>query len=138
MSLPESQLERLESTVSVDVEDPERVLGKSPTQLALGRFRRDKLSMLSFFVVATYVIGGLLAPVLVKAGVIDPLKLNQNLLDPSLGSIPKAKWGGISWAQVSAIHAFTPAGWKPSVCRTGMRLLPRCDAVSTWSSVRMV
>ena len=114
MSLPESQLERLENTVSLDVEDPERVLGKSPTQLALGRFRRDKLSMLSFFVVATYVIGGIAAPVLVKVGVIDPLKLNQNLLDPSLGSIPKAKWGGISWAH--------PLGIVPG---TGTDLLSR-------------
>jgi peptide/nickel transport system permease protein len=96
MSLPESQLERLETTVPVDVEDPEAILGKSPTQLAIGRFRRDKLSMLSFFVVATYVVAAVLAPVMVKIGVVDPLKLNQNLLDPALGSIPKAKWGGIS------------------------------------------
>ena len=98
MSLPESQLERLESTVPVDVADPEAVLGKSPTQLAIGRFRRDKLSMAAFVVVALYCVGAVLAPIMVKLNVIDPLKLNQNLLDPALGSIPKAKWGGISFA----------------------------------------
>jgi peptide/nickel transport system permease protein len=98
MSLPESQLERLESTVPVDVEDPEKVQGKSPTQLAIGRFRRDKLSMAAFFVVTAYVIGGALAPLVVKLGWIDPLKLNQNLLDPTVGSIPKGKWGGMSWS----------------------------------------
>jgi peptide/nickel transport system permease protein len=97
MSLPESQLERLETTVPVDVADPEAVTGKSPTQLAVGRFRRDKLSMVAFIIVATYVIGAVLAPILVKFGVIDPLSFNQKLLDPSLGSIPKGSWGGTSW-----------------------------------------
>jgi peptide/nickel transport system permease protein len=114
MSLPESQLERLETTVPQGVEDPERVLGKSPTQLAIGRFRRDKLSMLSFFVVATYVIGGVLAPLMVKLGVVRPLDLHQDLLDPALGSIPKAKWGGISLAH--------PLGIVPG---TGTDLLSR-------------
>jgi peptide/nickel transport system permease protein len=97
MSLPESQLERLETSVPVDVEDPEAVLGKSPTQLAIGRFRRDKLSMAAFVVVATYVIGALAAPFLVRAGVINPTKFHQDLLDINLGSIPKGSWGGISW-----------------------------------------
>ena len=114
MSLPESQLERLESTVPVDVGDPEKVQGKSPTQLAIGRFRRDKLSMTAFFVVAGYVIGGLLAPVVVKLGWIDPLKLNQNLLDPTIGSIPKGKWGGMTWSH--------PLGIVPG---TGTDLLAR-------------
>ena len=97
MSLPQSQLESLEGNVPVDVVDPERVLGKSPTQLAIGRFRRDKLSMIAFVVVATYVIMALLAPPLVKIGVIDPLTLHQDLLDVNLGSIPKGSWGGMSW-----------------------------------------
>jgi peptide/nickel transport system permease protein len=97
MSLPESQLERLETSVPVDVEDPEAVLGKSPTQLAIGRFRRDKLSMAAFVVVATYVIGALAAPILVRTGILDPLKFHQDLLDINLGSIPKGSWGGISW-----------------------------------------
>jgi peptide/nickel transport system permease protein len=98
MSLPESQLERLETTVRTDVSDPEAVLGKSPTQLAIGRFRRDRLSMIAFIVVAGYCIGALLAPLLVKVGVINPTKQHQNLLDPSLGSVPKEAWGGMSWA----------------------------------------
>ena len=97
MSLPESQLERLETTVPVDVADPEAVLGKSPTQLAIGRFRRDRLSMIAFFVVATYIIGALLAPLLVKVGWLKPTKGHQELLDPALGSVPKGSWGGMSW-----------------------------------------
>jgi peptide/nickel transport system permease protein len=114
MSLPESQLERPEVTVPVDVEDPEAVLGKSPTELAIGRFRRDKLSMIAFVVVATYVIGAVLAPVLVKFGVINPLKFHQDLLDPALGSIPEGKWGGMS-----ASH---PLGVEPG---TGRDVLSR-------------
>jgi peptide/nickel transport system permease protein len=98
MSLPESQLERLETSVTLDVTDPEEVKGKSPTQLAAGRFRRDKLSMLSLSIVLLYTIGAIAAPVLYKLHVIEPLKLNQNLLDPNLGSIPKGSWGGASWS----------------------------------------
>jgi peptide/nickel transport system permease protein len=107
MSLPESQLERLETSVPVDVEDPEAVLGKSPTQLAIGRFRRDKLSMAAFVVVATYVIGALAAPILVKTGVLNPLKFHQDLLDINLGSIPKGSWGGISWDHLLGVEPGT-------------------------------
>jgi peptide/nickel transport system permease protein len=115
MSLPESQLERLESTVPVDVADPEAVLGQSPTQLAIGRFRRDRLSMAAFIVVAAYVVGAVLAPLLVKVGVINPLKFHQDLLDPSLGSIPKDSWGGMSWEH--------PLGVEPGTGRDVMSRL---------------
>jgi peptide/nickel transport system permease protein len=115
MSLPESQLERLETSVPIDVEDPERVLGKSPTQLAIGRFRRDKLSMAAFVVVATYTILALLAPLMVKLGVINPLKFHQDLLNIDLGAIPDGKWGGISWAH--------PLGVEPGTGRDVMSRL---------------
>ena len=109
MSLPESQLERLESTVPVDVQDPERVVGKSPTQLAIGRFRRDKLSMTAFIVVATYTIAALAAPLLVKLGVLEPTKGNQELLDPNLGSVPKGGFGGASWSHLLGV--VPGSGW---------------------------
>ena len=114
MSLPESQLERLESTVPVDVRDPERVMGKSPTQLAYGRFRRDKLSMTALMVVVFYVVAGVLAPIMVALNVIHPTALNQHLLDVNLGGVPKGHWGGTSWH-----HLF---GVEP---RTGTDLLAR-------------
>jgi peptide/nickel transport system permease protein len=109
MSLPESQLERLETTVPVGVEDPEAVLGQSPTQLAVGRFRRDKLSMVSFFVVLGYTACALLAPFLVKLGVLQPIKGNQDLLDPTLGSVPKGSFGGASWAH--PLGVVPGSGW---------------------------
>ncbi|MGY2874973.1 peptide/nickel transport system permease protein [Marmoricola sp. URHA0025 HA25] len=109
MSLPESQLERLETTVPIDVADPEAVLGKSPTQLAIGRFRRDKLSMVAFVIVATYLIGALLAPLLVKVGYLKPTKGHQELLDPNLGSVPKGSFGGISWSH--PLGVVPGSGW---------------------------
>jgi peptide/nickel transport system permease protein len=114
MSLPESQLERLESTVPVDVKDPEQVLGKSPTQLAYGRFRRDKLSMTAFMVVAFYVVAGVLAPIMVALKVIHPTALNQHLLDVNLGGVPKGHWGGTSWQHLLGVEP-----------RTGTDLLSR-------------
>lgn len=114
MSLPESQLERLESTVSIDVVDPERVMGKSPTELAYGRFRRDKLSMVAFTIVAFYVVAGVVAPILVAAKVLHPTALNQQLLDVNLGGVPKGHWGGTSWQHLLGIEP-----------RTGTDLLSR-------------
>src|SRR3954454_21436108 len=109
MSLPESQLERLETTVPVGVDDPEAVVGQSPSQLAVGRFRRDKLSMVSFFVVLGYTACALLAPFLVKLGVLQPIKGNQDLLDPTLGSVPKGSFGGASWSH--PLGVVPGSGW---------------------------
>jgi peptide/nickel transport system permease protein len=76
--------------------DVTKVAGQSPTQLAIGRFRRDRLSMISFTVVAIYLLIGIAAPFLVKFGVLDPTSFHQNLLDPNTGSLPKGSLGGIS------------------------------------------
>jgi peptide/nickel transport system permease protein len=74
-----------------------KLTGKSPTRLALGRFRRDKLSMIAFVVVALYILAALAAPFLVKFGVLDPTGFNEDLIDPSTGGLPIGKLGGISW-----------------------------------------
>ena len=71
------------------------VVSKSPGQLAMARFRKDKLSMISFCVVVFYFAAAIAAPILVKAGVLDPEKTNQDLLDEN--TLPIGKWGGISW-----------------------------------------
>jgi peptide/nickel transport system permease protein len=74
--------------------DGEVVEGKSPFQLALQRFRRDKLTMISAGVVATYVLAAIAAPFLVKIGFLDPYTTHQDLIGPD--TIPIGKWGGIS------------------------------------------
>lgn len=79
-------------------EETAKVEGKSPTRLAVERFRKDKLSMIAFVIVVTYILGAIAAPILVKLGVLDPFTLNntgeRNLLDEN--TLPAGKWGGIS------------------------------------------
>ena len=77
--------------------DAAKVAGQSPTKLAIGRFRHDKLSMISFVIVVVYMLAALAAPFLVKFGVLDPTTFHQNLTDPSTGGIPYGKLGGVSW-----------------------------------------
>ncbi len=78
----------------VPVEEGKAVVSKSPTQLALGRFRKDKLSMISFMIVALYFLAAIAAPILVKTGVLDPYTYHRDLLD--VNTLPVGKWGGIS------------------------------------------
>jgi peptide/nickel transport system permease protein len=77
--------------------DLTKLKGQSPTRLAVGRFRRDKLSMVSFVVVVLYISAAVAAPFLVMAGVLDPTTFHQDLTDPNTGGLPIGKLGGISW-----------------------------------------
>lgn len=100
----------------------DKVAGRSPTQLALARFRSDKLSMISFGITAFIVLCAIAAPILVKFGVLDPYTFNQKLTDPSLGGVPIGSFGGASWDH--------PLGLDPS---TGRDLLARLMLAMTWS-----
>lgn len=74
------------------------VVSKSPMRLAMGRFRRDKLSMVSLIIVVLVIVAAVTAPILVKLGVLDPYTQNtkgENDLTDSFG-LPKGGWGGIS------------------------------------------
>jgi peptide/nickel transport system permease protein len=100
MSLQESQLESLENSPIDSGETSGKVIaGLSPTQLAVKRFRRDKLSMISFTIVALYILAAIAAPFLVKFGVLDYKSYNNSpkFLNIELGGIPKGQFGGISW-----------------------------------------
>jgi peptide/nickel transport system permease protein len=89
----------------------EQVAGRSPTQLALARFRKDKLSMAAFIIVAVYVCIGILAPFLIKFGVLDPFSFHssEKYLDIEGGSIPHGALGGVSWSH--------PLGLEPGTGR---------------------
>jgi peptide/nickel transport system permease protein len=78
-----------------DEQSATTIEGKSPTRLALERFRKDKLSMVSFTVVALYVLAAITAPFLVKFGVLDPTTPHQDLLNEF--TLPSGRFGGISW-----------------------------------------
>ncbi len=95
MTLPATDLE---THVAPPVEEGEpestKIVGRSPMQLAIRRFRKDKLSMAAFIVVVFYFLAALAAPFLVKFGVLDYTGFNQHLLNEF--TLPKGKFGGIS------------------------------------------
>lgn len=74
----------------------EKVAGRSPTQLAVARFRKDRGSMVALAICILYVVAAILAPILVKFGVLDPLHYHQKLLDVAAGGVPKGSFGGIT------------------------------------------
>jgi peptide/nickel transport system permease protein len=101
MTLSASDLEILPTDESAGAtEEAAKVQGRSPTQLALRRFRKDKASMGAFFVVVAFAFVAIAAPFLVKFDLIDPFTFHNsgenNLLDIEAGSIPAGSWGGIS------------------------------------------
>jgi peptide/nickel transport system permease protein len=104
--------------------DLSKVAGQSPTRLAMGRFRKDRLSMISFAVVVSYTLAAIAAPFLVKFGVLDPYSFHNDLIDPNTGGLPIGKWGGISWDH--------PLGVEPG---TGRDLLSRIWYGITFSLV---
>lgn len=114
MTAPSSELESHLSGSSLEPKPGEDIASQSPMKLALGRLRRDKLSMISLFVVLLVVLAAIAAPFLVKWGVLDPYTLHNsgkdNLLDEF--TLPKGKWGGIS-----ADH---PLGVEPQAGRDAM------------------
>lgn len=78
------------------------IASKSPTQLALARFRKDKLTMISFVIVVFYFLAALAAPVLVKLDVIDPFTTHQDLLDEN--TLPIGAWSGMSWDHLLGVE----------------------------------
>jgi peptide/nickel transport system permease protein len=97
------------------------IAGRSPMQLAMARFRKDKLSMVSFFISLLLVLCAIAAPILVAAGVLHPNTFHQDLLGES-GVNPAGRFGGISWDH--------PLGIEPS---TGRDVLSRLMLAMTWS-----
>ena len=99
MTVPVSELQSHDMTPAGDDHDDQavaKVAGRSPMQLAMARFRKDRLSMTAFIIVAIYCGIAIVAPFLVKFGVLDPLSFHQDLLDANMGGIPEGSLGGIS------------------------------------------
>lgn len=126
MTIPASETEgRGVGSVEVELGDEEtasKIAGKSPTQLAVARFRADKLSMVSFSVAAFFVLCAIAAPILVKLGVLDPYSLNQDKLNTDLGGIPNGSFGGISGSH-----------WLGLTPGNGEDVLSRLSLALTWS-----
>lgn len=82
-------------------------------RLALERFRRDKRSMISFWVIVVFALLALLAPIVNRTGMINPYDLNQDLLNQV--TMPAGSFGGISWSH--------PLGVEPGTGRDVMARL---------------
>lgn len=118
MSVPESQLEQVSGEVPVPSsqgsDSPKAVEGRSPTQLAIARFRRDRLSMVAFWITMFYVLAAIVAPILVWTNVLKWNSTDQSTLNVDMGGIPSGAWGGTSWHHILGVEP-----------RTGTDLLAR-------------
>jgi len=97
-------------TVTAEGAPPGAIEGKSPFQLALGRLRRDRLTLISLAIVVLYVLAAISAPFLVKAGILDPYTTHQDLIGDD--TIPTGAYGGISWDH--------PLGVEPGIGRDAL------------------
>ncbi|MFL6112764.1 MAG: ABC transporter permease, partial [Catenulispora sp.] len=82
---------------AVSAPGDKKIQGRSLSQIAWARLKRDRVAMAGAGVVVFLVLVAVFAPLIVKAIGHPPLEYHQNLIDASL-QIPKAKYGGISWS----------------------------------------
>jgi peptide/nickel transport system permease protein len=101
--------------------DTTKIAGRSPRQLAMARYRADRLSMISLAVSALIILCAIAAPILVAVGVLHPNTFHQDLLGEN-GVTPDGGFGGASWDH--------PLGIEPS---TGRDVLSRLMLAMTWS-----
>lgn len=76
--------------------DASEVKGRSLTQIAWGRLRRDKTFIFSCIILAIFLLAAIFAPVITGLMGVDPYTLNKDVLDPA-GGKPLGPWGGASW-----------------------------------------
>ncbi|MCW2817866.1 MAG: binding-protein-dependent transport system inner rane component [Marmoricola sp.] len=97
-----STLEDPSSSVAADpavvLAGEERIEGRSLSQIAWGRLRRDKVALAGGFFIVFLVLVALFAPLITKITGGSPSDYHNELLDPALGGIPYGTFGGMSWA----------------------------------------
>jgi len=71
------------------------IAGRSLSQIAWARLRRDKVAIVSATVVLVIVGVALLAPVITKLLGVDPTTFNPDTVNDA-GALPLGRWGGIS------------------------------------------
>jgi ABC-type dipeptide/oligopeptide/nickel transport system permease subunit len=92
--------------------------GKSPTQIALGRLRKDRTGMICLGITVFFVLIAIFAPVLAKLEGQDPFTLHQNLIDdysyPTVG-LTGEHWFGIEPRLGRDLFARWVYGARPSL-----------------------
>ena len=88
------------AAVAADATPPgeQSIQGRSLSQIAWGRLRRDKVALTGGVFIVFLVLVALFAPLLVKITGGPPTEYHQDLLDMGLGGIPIGSFGGASWA----------------------------------------
>ncbi len=94
----EQILDQAPTSTLVDVEEPKAVAGRSLTQLAWARLRRDKWAMAALIFIILLTLTALLAPLVANVLNIDPNEPDRDYLDDATGGLPIG-WlkSGISW-----------------------------------------
>lgn len=75
--------------------EPQEITGRSLTQIAWARLRRDKVAMLSLIVLSIVILLAILAPVVTRLVGVEPTKFYPETVSDS-GGLPLGRWGGIS------------------------------------------
>jgi peptide/nickel transport system permease protein len=79
--------------------EPSEIAGRSLTQIAWGRLRRDKVAMTNVVVLSIVIIIAVGAPLITKLVGVDPYtfhdKPDEGIISQA-GALPIGKWGGIS------------------------------------------
>jgi len=96
--IEESLLEEDETSTLAGVEEPDAIAGRSLSQLAWSRLRRDRWAMVALGFIVFIVLAALFAPFIVKWLSIDPYQPDPSVLDDATGGLPRG-WlhSGISW-----------------------------------------
>lgn len=84
----------VETPTGTSVEATE-IAGRSLTQIAWTRLRRDKVAIVSLTVVLAVIAIAVAAPLITRLVGVDPLSFNPDALSDN-GSLPAGRWGGIS------------------------------------------
>jgi peptide/nickel transport system permease protein len=96
-----------------------KAVGRSPTQIALGRLRRDRTAMVCLGILAFYVLIALIAPLLARLEGQSYIAFHQNLIDPTntlptIGST-KDHWIGVEPRTGRDLFARWIYGTRPSL-----------------------
>ncbi|MHA3701693.1 ABC transporter permease [Jatrophihabitans sp. YIM 134969] len=84
----------------------DKVAGRSPTQLAWARLKRDKVGFTALVLVIVFTVAAILSPILRAAGVLDPYTFHPDLIK-GFGSMPTGAFGGASWGHPFGVEPQT-------------------------------
>ncbi len=77
--------------------DQDRIQGRSLSQIAWGRLRKDKIALAGGAFIVLLVLVALFAPLIVKLTGGPPNEFHQDLMSPYIPNIPAGRFGGMSW-----------------------------------------